>query len=627
MDEAYMDKKIVDLSDDELVNLGFLGPNVAPRIKRLVEKVKANPVHLGNVTCFMVDVTKRKYAAQAQPPASPISPTVIEAETLTSELSIDSTAPTVVAPDLISQFERKFYYHGVSSNPPKLMWRSNLETDPYPSPIPPPGAHFYKIPSKTAFGVFNTRLNEVWDDSVAPQILASMKARGLKYSALKTVRFLTVEDGGHESFGPIVVWIAVRPNTTNAEAVRDATPDILHILANVQITDAVVEWYEGSVVSLGGPALMRVEHRSSAKFGLNHPFNTGLGIPISGQSDDMQGTLTLLFREMQTSSGDPSDKILGLTNKHVVSVDTTTDYDFSGVDPQHILVCGHRRFDRAVSEIRDAVNTGLLETVSLAEQVADLELKLGTPKEDRLALKRNKNVLKDMDEDNANLKTLLTQVNSDWQDPNGRRFGVVDWAPQISVRVDDCPYTRDIATFVVDAEKLENFDANIVDLGDQYTSLQLAKLFWPIAAVRDGRRIPANLQLPVRAVVPRRLLVNPDTEDQNGEPLYNVGKYGSTTKLTLGRYSGMDAYICTDLGLESREVVIYNYSQTSGDFSNHGDSGSLIFSGDGNALAILHSGMRMHNHVSYGTPLWWVIKQILTKYPSAEFYGMTYNLD
>ncbi|KAJ3784849.1 hypothetical protein GGU10DRAFT_395523 [Lentinula aff. detonsa] len=206
MDEVYMDK------------------NVAPGIKSLIEKVKANPVHLGNVTCFMVDVTKRKYAAQAQPPASPISTTINEAEMLYSELSNDPTALTVITPELISQYERNFYYHGVSGNPPKLLWRSDLETNPFP--IPAPGTNFYKIPTKTA-----------------------------SYSALETARFLTVEEGGHESFGPIIVWIAVRPNTPNAEAVRDATPDILRILANVQITDAVVEWYEGSVVSLSGPAL------------------------------------------------------------------------------------------------------------------------------------------------------------------------------------------------------------------------------------------------------------------------------------------------------------------------------------------------------------------------------------
>jgi len=93
--------------------------------------------------------------------------------------------------------------------------------------------------------------------------------------------------------------------------------------------------------------------------------------------------------------------------------------------------------------------------------------------------------------------------------------------------------------------------------------------------------------------------------DKNGDPLYIVGKYGNATKFTVGRYSGMEGYTCTEFGLESREVVVYNHSKTSGDFSDHGDSGSLIFTGDGDALAMLHSGMPRgtHNHVTFGTPM------------------------
>jgi hypothetical protein len=71
---------------------------------------------------------------------------------------------------------------------------------------------------------------------------------------LTTARFAVVEDGGDEdedgTLGPVVVWIAVRPSTTDAAAVRDATPDILQILADVEITDVTVEWYEGSVARL-----------------------------------------------------------------------------------------------------------------------------------------------------------------------------------------------------------------------------------------------------------------------------------------------------------------------------------------------------------------------------------------
>jgi len=259
----------------------------------------------------MVDCLRRKAGVQSRskdtPPDTPIcstSPAPSDAESLFSELSNDSDAHTVVTPYLISKYEMNFWYHGISGDPPKLMYRSDLETNPFPTP--PPGTHFFNIPTKTAHGVFKTPLNAVWD-TVAPQILASMKAHGLQYSALKTAHFSTVEDGKDETFGPVVVWIAVRPNTTNAKAVRDATPDILNVLADVQITNVVVEWYEGLVTCLVGPPLMEVVGKTSARFGLNHPFNTGLGIPIARQSDD--SSYNSLFAKVRPVGTHPIAKV------------------------------------------------------------------------------------------------------------------------------------------------------------------------------------------------------------------------------------------------------------------------------------------------------------------------------
>ncbi|ODN81166.1 hypothetical protein L202_03257 [Cryptococcus amylolentus CBS 6039] len=604
MDPSYMDRKIIDLSEEELTS--FLGPNVAPGVRVIVDTVRANPTYLG---CTRPRLVQRSAPGS---PHSPTSPTISEANTLVSPLSPSSDASTVVTPDLISEYEANFWYHGISVDPPKLMWRSDLETNPFPTPQR--GDRFFKVPTKTAHGVFNTPLNNVWD-TVAPLIIASMKSHNLKYSALKAVRFSTrfstLQDED-ETFGPVVVWIVVRPNTTNAGAVRDATPDILGILASANVTGIVVEWYEGV-------------HQLS--FGLNHPFNTGLGIPIARQSDDSQGTITFLFREVKDGNGYPSDRILAVTNKHVASVDATTTYEFDEADPQHILVCGERRFARAVVEIENSVNNALRDAVIFTRQLKRVESTSGG--QNSVAARRQRSALNDKNEDIVTLQTLLNKVRSDWKAGELREFGVVDWAPEISVRVDDRHDTRDIATFAVDGAKLENFEGNIVDLGNQYRVTELEDFFWPVAAVRNGRTIPDNLQLPIRSALPRCLVINPDTEDQNGEPLYIVAKYGNTTKLTLGRYSGMEAYTCTDLGLESREVAVYNYSKFSGDFSDHGDSGSLIFTGDGDGLAMLHSGMSrgMSNHVTFGTPLWWVIGQILGKYPSAEFYGIAHTLD
>ncbi|KAF6758905.1 hypothetical protein DFP72DRAFT_163863 [Ephemerocybe angulata] len=386
---------------------------------------------------------------------------------------------------------------------------------------------------------------------------------------------------------------------------------------------------------------MRVPYTSNATFGLNHPFNAGLGIPIARESDDAQGAVTFLFKEVRTSGGDPSERILALTNKHVVSADPSTDYELDEANPQHILVCGERRFAQAIAEIEKAVKTGLRNATSLQDGVARLEAEVGTSDENERAenemdLRRGKNALEWQIEDNATLRAFRERIDADWRDTKGWRFGIVDWAPRVSsVLVDGRSYTRDIATMCVDREKLKNFKRNIIDLGNQYTSIQLEDLFWPDAAVRRLKNFPfINLQLPIRRALPRHVL-NPDgTNDQseNGDSplpsdLSMVGKYGGATKLTLGRYSGMEAFICNDLGEESREVVVYNYRRVSGDFAKYGDSGSLVFTGDGDAVAVLHSGMPRgrSNHVSYGTPVWWVMEQVRTRYPFAEFCGIEYT--
>ncbi|TEB15055.1 hypothetical protein FA13DRAFT_1823087 [Coprinellus micaceus] len=243
MDPQYRDKNIIELTEDELTSLGFLGPNALPGIKKLVEQIRADPENLGQVNCFQVELLRAsttpklplKELPQAFPtsPTFPGSPVLSDVDTLFSRLSASSTATTVVAPDLISEYESNFYYHGLSEDPPKLMWRSDLDTNPFP--MPKVGGRFVKPPSKTAFGIFNKRLNVVWDSTVAPRIIALLKTHGIKRSVLKTARFLIVnEDAGTETWGPDTIWIAVHPNTTKA----------------AEVHGAVVEFYEGAVESL-----------------------------------------------------------------------------------------------------------------------------------------------------------------------------------------------------------------------------------------------------------------------------------------------------------------------------------------------------------------------------------------
>ena len=68
--------------------------------------------------------------------------------------------------------------------------------------------------------------------------------------------------------------------------------------------------------------------------------------------------------------------------------------------------------------------------------------------------------------DNDSLQAFFKLVNTQWNDIARRSIGFIDWAPRISIDVDDRHYTRDIGTFELDPQKFkDNFQGNVVQLG------------------------------------------------------------------------------------------------------------------------------------------------------------------
>ncbi|KAG9074875.1 hypothetical protein FRC06_010411, partial [Ceratobasidium sp. 370] len=161
----------------------------------------------------------------------------------------------------------------------------------------------------------------------------------------------------------------------------------------------------------------------------------------------------------------------------------------------------------------------------------------------------------------------------------------------------------------------------------KFTSPQLTNMFYAQSGSRTAFKFPTNRQLPMNGCVRRELLAVPNCFDRNGMPCLIVMKDdGNTTDLTVGRYAGLEAYLCNNLGVESIELAIYNYDRQFGPFSAKGDSGSLIFNGEGQMVGILHSGMPKggSNHVTYATHTWWAIEQLKLKYPHADFNRITF---
>jgi hypothetical protein len=266
----------------------------------------------------------------------PTSQTLREASSYLS-IATDSTA---VSPYVISDWERTTYYHGISPDHPDLLYRSDLLENPFPIPK---GRHPH-LPTKTVYGVFNTPLNAVWD-TVAPQVRQLLKTRKIRYSAIKTARFVTHGEGVKDTIGPVVIWISTHPTTTTAENAHDASPDVLALLKANGVEGAVVEWYEGAVEKLSGPHLLRVTDDTHPTHYVRRLLAAALGIPIATaerEAADAQGSVALFFHENKDKRGAPSAKVFGVSNCHVLRKDTTVDYEFKGAGAprQHVRLAG-----------------------------------------------------------------------------------------------------------------------------------------------------------------------------------------------------------------------------------------------------------------------------------------------
>lgn len=399
---------------------------------------------------------------------TPSSPTLSDASTAISVASLASEAVTVVGDHLLCDFERTHYYNGVSVVPPGVYYRSNMDTVKFKLPVPGQ-QNFFEIPFKTAEGVLGTPIVAVWPQ-IAPLIVALFRSTGVKYSAFHPAFFSTLDDDKKKVMGPLVIWVATHPGTTSAKKARDVSPDVLSILVEHGIEGAVVEWIEGKVEPLVGPALMPTVENTNPTHDVRHPFTALHGMSITTadrQAEDATGTVSIYFHE-----GGNSDKVLGASCKHVFHADTKSDYKLGGFGDRQQQVPGNgmRSFQRALDAIKYKVNANVTDVVSITEDIERLEKEAKSEDEEvaadkEEALGKKKLQLNDLTNAGTKLRDFYKRVTRDWTDITRRNIGYLDWAPSISIEVDNFSYTRDMGAFFLYAEKFVNFVGNLVDLG------------------------------------------------------------------------------------------------------------------------------------------------------------------
>ena len=216
------------------------------------------------------------------------------------------------------------------------------------------GRHAH-LPTKSVQSVYNTPLNKVWD-TVGPQIRDLVKDRQVRYSSIDPVRFVTYGEDDVGTLGPVVIWVGVYPGSTSPDTAHEVSQDILALLVQNGVQDAVVEWREAVPLKLAGPALVRVMGSNNPTAHVRRIFTAALNVPLAAkerEEEDAQGSLTLYFHEGKDKRGNLSNKVLGVTNCHVLRKNTGADYEYKGL--AHL---------RSTFELTDCVASSRASTTS-----------------------------------------------------------------------------------------------------------------------------------------------------------------------------------------------------------------------------------------------------------------------
>ncbi|KAJ6616507.1 hypothetical protein B0H10DRAFT_2391937 [Mycena sp. CBHHK59/15] len=492
-------------------------------------------------------------------------------------------------------YEKTSYYNSITGDGdhPDLVYRSDFLTTPFPKP--------------SLRGVFDTPLNGVWD-VVGPQIRDLIKARKINWSSVDPARFFTHAPLGEEakgSLGPVVRWVGIIPGSTSADTAHEVSQEILTLLRKNGVDDAVVEWREA--------------------------------VPQRLAEEDSQGTLTLWFHENKDKDGNPSNKVYGISNCHVLRKNTTVDYEHrAGAPMDHVRVCGMRRFQRGLDEITKAIANRVIRANLWTRDIVTLQAKGRQDAEDAKAIRAKQHQLEEETEAIADLEALHDEVTKSWANIKlHRNIGHVQYAAAISVDVEGGTlYTSDWAAFSAAEVKVsDEFEGNVVDLGSKYDPQVLANMFYPLGGGSTTFKFPDQRKLRIEGCATMEDLAHPAEFDSEGQRCLTVGKDGNTTDLTVGCYAGLVSFTLNEVGIESVELGIYNSGDKTAEvFSAKGDSSSLVWhttNGKARIVGQLHSGQNKggstSNHVTYCTPGWYLLGQIKTRFKHADFYRTTWS--
>lgn len=400
---------------------------------------------------------------KSSPTLSPV-PVVSSAPTFVSDT-------TVVSQHTPTEYERIAYYNGITADGdhPVLVYRSDFGTTPFPKPV----SRFAHIPVKSVRGIYGTSLYPIWE-FVGLEIVDLITIEKVDCSSIGAARFFTHASPGEEGkgrLGPVVIWLAVNPGSTSSDTAHEISQKILTLLGKRGVNGVVVEWREAVLQRLGGLPLMSHVGNTNPTHHVRRFLTALLGIPLATQGmekKDSQGTLTLWFHENRDKNGDPSTDVYGVSSCHVLRKNTTIDYERKdGASKDFVRVCGVRRFQRGLDEIKKAISDHGIRASYFTQEIDGLE-ETENPDDVADEIAKNRRSLAEENDAILQLETMYEEVTKYWFDIKlYRDIGYVQHAKAIKVDIEGgTRYTSDWGAFLATEAKVrDQFEGNVVDIG------------------------------------------------------------------------------------------------------------------------------------------------------------------
>ncbi|KAF4619733.1 hypothetical protein D9613_004713 [Agrocybe pediades] len=408
---------------------------------------------------------------------------------------------------------------------------------------------------------------------------------------------------------------------------------------------------------------------------LRTPLTHALGLSISStDTPEVEGTMAVYMKM--------GDEMLGLTCRHTLfksdSHDASTNQDSSSSEPDSSNTSPHKNVQvlstpaltRLVKDVESRIDTSRRmlrrELGKMEELVADRwkprcdsendsEPKpddgsgsqrpshtIAKDSKDDDKLERCRKEVAKRENDINVLNKFLEKVKNEYGTPEQRTIGRMLYSPKLEPNVDDSGFFEDWALFKLNKDQFKTqFRGNVIDLDAKISLGEFLKKMYSLKSNQPDPEVefqyPLDRLLVLNDIMSKELLLTHNMRDEHDEPCLLVIKSRSASGVTVGRATGSFALVRDEeTGKVSKQWAIYNYyeKRDRSYFAECGDSGSVVVDRNGRIGGMIVGGSGCWSstlmalkkgeadefdvHVTYATPMWWIMDRVKAKYPDVE---------